>query len=510
MAVRNLSLSSEELNAANMTLERLNIAVKAMLESQGEGLFYFDKDGVCAGVYSKICQEFLESEPADRHIADVLKADGEQAQNLRSLIRLLFCARDNVMGFDDLIALAPSRYAHSRGLKIHLRYRPMRDGRGNLTGILVIATDRTNEEESLRAIAAREAEAGRILRIARNRNGFLRFLTDFRETFKDVEKRPVADVMRAVHTLKGQASFFWLKNMAETLNELEQSVQAMGAVSPQGIRDICGFYEPRLHGFLAEAVKIARDIWGGQFEADGQMRVIEMDRIRAFTDRIGERLGVRDDQAEDLAEACLREIAGLPVSKALRPFEAQLRDFADMAGKKIGPVRFEGQDILILPEAYTSVIDSLVHVASNIAEHGIESAGIREHAGKPAEGVVTVHVAHDDKNQSFTLDIQDDGAGIDVAALRGRLGEAAGDLSDDALLQHVFGMNVTTRREASLASGRGVGLSAVRAEVERLGGRVAVTSAAGKGARIGITLPLIWSLGGRARAGAKGAGTRLT
>jgi hypothetical protein len=68
IAVRNLDISSEELNASNFALERLSITTSAMMESLGQALLYFDKDGICSPVFSNACLMLLEGNPSGRHI----------------------------------------------------------------------------------------------------------------------------------------------------------------------------------------------------------------------------------------------------------------------------------------------------------------------------------------------------------------------------------------------------------------------------------------------------------
>ncbi len=149
---------------------------------------------------------------------------------------------------------------------------------------------------------------------------------------------------------------------------------------------------------------------------------------------------------------------------------------------------------MILPEAYTGVLDSLVHVASNIAEHGIESPLARNNAGKPREGTVTLRVTPAADGRSFMLEIGDDGGGIDVSFLRSRIGAAANDLNDHDLLQQIFGLHVTTRDSATATAGRGIGLNAVKNEVEKMQGRIEVHSKKGEGTTFCMTLPLVWTL----------------
>jgi two-component system chemotaxis sensor kinase CheA len=95
------------------------------------------------------------------------------------------------------------------------------------------------------------------------------------------------------------------------------------------------------------------------------------------------------------------------------------------------------------------------------------------------------------------LTVSDDGRGIDTARVlakaldKGLIApEAAGAMDPEAVFELLFRDDFSTRDEVSLLSGRGVGLAAVRAETERLGGAVQVRSEIGRGSQFVFTLPL--------------------
>jgi signal transduction histidine kinase/DNA-binding response OmpR family regulator len=146
-ALRNLELSSAELNQLNMKLETLNLSINAMLDSLGQGLLFFDHTGVCSPVYSKACETLLEGSPAGRNIADVLRLSPENRGMFLELLTMLFAQRTH-LSFDEVMALAPQTYPNSQGLVVTLAYKPVRTKSGALTNVVVVATDKTREKEA--------------------------------------------------------------------------------------------------------------------------------------------------------------------------------------------------------------------------------------------------------------------------------------------------------------------------------------------------------------------------
>jgi len=98
------------------------------------------------------------------------------------------------------------------------------------------------------------------------------------------------------------------------------------------------------------------------------------------------------------------------------------------------------------------------------------------------------------------VEMSDDGAGFDAAGCAGApstwaaLGGEGGGADRAAELRAGFPARALHRAEATDLSGRGVGLDAVKAAVEALGGKIGLRSAPGKGSRFTLELPLSVSM----------------
>ena len=158
MAMRNLTLSSSELTTSNLELERLNIANRAMLESLGQALLFFNQEGICGPGYSQACLALLEGAPAGKHVADVLKLEGMAHSDFASLIEVMFCHTMTAHSFEELAALAPQTYAHSLGLTVALSYRAMYAADGAVSGILLVATDISQKARAQAELKAKEEQ----------------------------------------------------------------------------------------------------------------------------------------------------------------------------------------------------------------------------------------------------------------------------------------------------------------------------------------------------------------
>jgi chemotaxis protein histidine kinase CheA len=80
------------------------------------------------------------------------------------------------------------------------------------------------------------------------------------------------------------------------------------------------------------------------------------------------------------------------------------------------------------------------------------------------------------------IELEDDGRGIDWDAVAARAAERGlPHATAEERMQTLFSRGFTTRTEVTEISGRGIGLAAVRAECEALGGRVEVASTPRRG-----------------------------
>lgn len=497
IAVRNLDISSEELNQSNLALERLNITTSAMMEGLGQALLFFDADGLCSAVFSKACLSLLECNPSGRHIADVLRMETEARDDFVPLIGLMFDGDATALSFDDLIALAPQYYAHSQGLHIALSYKPMRTPSGAIMGVLLVATDITQKIQSQEKLKQKEEQVMRTLRIAGNRASFVHALRSFHAVFATMENSAsLGDIRRDLHTIKGMANVFYLFDMARMLHEIEDRIKTLDEKNWRpGFAKICAEYRIRLDLSLDYARWLGREIWGMEFESGDDIISIPTGELARFGQDMRAMLDA-NKPPEEIERAFFERVASQAVYSLMGFFETQLMYFAENAGRTLRITHDKGDEVRVFPDIYRPFFDSLTHVARNIVDHAYEPAPLREILGKPPEMQVRIRTTYiEGAHDRFRLVISDDGQGISFDKVTKKLKEK-NKLKDGAqpheIIQHVFDADFTTRDSADMNAGRGIGMNAVKAEVEKLGGQLRVDSEEGKGTTLTMTLPVLW------------------
>ncbi|HSQ98379.1 MAG TPA: chemotaxis protein CheW, partial [Sphingomicrobium sp.] len=171
-----------------------------------------------------------------------------------------------------------------------------------------------------------------------------------------------------------------------------------------------------------------------------------------------------------------------------------VRDLSAELGKQV-LVDIEGGDVELDREMIEMIRDPLTHIIRNSVDHGIEKPAERLKAGKREIGILSV-AARQSGNQ-ILIDIHDDGRGIDGSRLVAKALDAGIIEKDDAAklghreqLALIFEAGLSTAKEVTSISGRGVGMDVVRSNIERIGGIVEVESRLGEGTRMTLRVPL--------------------
>ncbi|HET7603486.1 MAG TPA: response regulator [Gemmatimonadales bacterium] len=217
----------------------------------------------------------------------------------------------------------------------------------------------------------------------------------------------------------------------------------------------------------------------------------ELDALARQADRLS--TAVADDArglsqvTEELGQR-LRHLRMGRFSDTVALLPRVVRDLAQAAGKDVR-LEIVGADVEADRGVLDTIREALLHLVRNAVDHGIELPEARVARGKAPGGTVTV-AAHL-RGERLTITVADDGAGIDVDAVRRQLERRGRPVPADEqqLVRTLFQGGISTRREANEISGRGVGLDAAREAIETIRGRMDVTWAEGEGTTFTLECP---------------------
>ncbi len=187
------------------------------------------------------------------------------------------------------------------------------------------------------------------------------------------------------------------------------------------------------------------------------------------------------------------EIRMVPLSTTFQRMNRIVRDMSVKINKSVDLVLI-GQETEVDKNIIEHISDPLMHLIRNAIDHGLEESDEREAKGKSRTGTVTLEAKN--AGGDVWIIVRDDGKGLDrekilaKAAERGSLKKPAEEYTDREAFNFIFEAGLSTKEAVTGFSGRGVGMDAVNAELEKIGGTVVIESEKDKGSAINLKIPL--------------------
>jgi two-component system chemotaxis sensor kinase CheA len=345
-----------------------------------------------------------------------------------------------------------------------------------LRGALLVVSDVTREVERERRDAEQRELINVFERFTRDRVGFMEFFRESEALLSQIltpESGEPRLALRALHTLKGNCGIFGVESVVAVAHRLESSVIDSGSVpTSEQAAELTNAWR----SFTSRVLRLA----GTDAEPVVEVTHQELQTLEDLT------------QAHAPHAQLSATLALLKYERGivrLRRIAEQAKSLAQRLGKGELDVEVEaGSDVRFQTERWAPFWSSFTHVLRNALDHGIEDREARLAAGKPERAVLKL-VAKSDA-RALTIEISDDGRGIDWARVREKARERGLPSASEAeLVDALFYDGLSTAGELSEVSGRGVGMSAVRDAAQSLDGVVSVRSVPGIGTTISFGFP---------------------
>lgn len=188
------------------------------------------------------------------------------------------------------------------------------------------------------------------------------------------------------------------------------------------------------------------------------------------------------------------ELRTTPLARVLDNLPRTARQIAERLGKRV-EVTLLGAELELDRSILDRLGEPLLHIVRNAVDHGLERPADRLAAGKEEVGQLVIEARR--QKDCILVEVRDDGRGIDLRKVLGRAIEAglvhpdlAEDLPPEQIAAFVFEPGLSTAGEVSDVSGRGVGMDAVKATIESLGGSVELGTEPGRGTRTTLVVPI--------------------
>lgn len=448
-----------------------NKQMRLVMDNVDQGLLTVDRDGVVAVERSAVVDRWLgECSVGERFADSLARVDQRTAEAFETGFDQLLMG---ILPFEVAIDQFPSEMSFD-GRYFGLEYTPISDN-DELVQLLVVVTDRTAIVRQEQLETEQRETMSLLERSRRDQVGFLEFFEEAKILVRAITENHCEDaalLKRTVHTLKGNTMLYDVRSVAKICERMEDDMSETGGRPKEAMLAELG----ERWGRITDSLRVVID-------AD------ERDVVQ-----------VRPDEYRELLEKALatptnRELAELLMSLKLERTQERLERVGEQAqrignrlGKRDIQVEIRDGGLRLEPSRWATFWQDFVHVVRNAVDHGLESEDERVARDKQGGGTLTLATEVD--GDVFSIRIHDDGRGIDWDRVRAKAAEAGLPHETRADLEAaLFHDGLTTRSEATVYSGRGVGLSAVRTACEERGGEIRVESRLGEGTAFEFRFP---------------------
>ena len=476
----------EEIHELNTNLEarieEKTAKVTTLLNNAGQGFLTFDKEFIIDAEYSKECEKLLGKAIAHNDIASILFQNSNKVESFKNNI-LDMLDTNNSMARKSMISLLPNEVIlNKRALK--LEYKILED-----SNIMLILTNISSQKKLERKVKKEQSILKMIVTIIGDSDVFYDVKKDFEYFIDNLQNNVnmkktslynINELYRAIHTFKGSFLQLFMNDTAKKLHEVESQLSEFLIDSTKITNDdILEFLlDTEFKLFMNSDLNNINELLGQEFLNNDNFVSIDRETIKNIENQYISL--IQNNHIENETSNCLLDDIKCLSQKSLK---SQLNSYprltlqtAQRLEKEVYEFEIIGDDDVLISDNHKPFIKSLIHLFRNSVDHGIETPEQRDELEKDEIGTISCSFTND--NDKIKIIISDDGAGINVEKIKEKISSSidTSTLTDDEVYQYIFQDNLSTKDEVTDTSGRGVGMSAVKAELEKLNGTIKIQS----------------------------------
>lgn len=485
-------------------LLKATISLKNLLNNAGQGFLSFGHNLLVNEEYSTECQNlFGRQDLVYKKIPELLyPEDVHQQIFIKELLLEILQEKDNFRR-DILFSLLPEEVTiNNKFIKLSFKliYNNHKD---NSDVFMLILTD-INEKRLLQNQMMEERKTLKmIIRAMTNHDDFVEIIKDYQiftlseahQLFAERHSLTISlsEFFRIIHTFKGSFSQLGMINIDGKLHDLETKISHLrDNIDDQTKEDFLNLIDSlHMSGWLEDDLKILKDHLGEHFFTDRIIKIPES-KLLKLEEKLHTLLSPFECQ-EILPD--MKQLRYKAFRELLRTYPEYVQNLAVKLEKLVAPLIIVGGETAVDSKRYLGFTRSLVHIFRNALDHGLETPNVRLENGKEEFGTIKCRI--EIIENSLSLIVTDDGSGINVKAIREKaLAQGIFDfetcikLPDEEIMLLIFNENLSTKEDVTMLSGRGLGLAAVKTELDKIGGKVTIESSLGLGTKFHFTIPL--------------------
>jgi len=473
--------------------------VKDLLNNAAQGFLSFDKDFLIDGEYSVECEKLLGKDLRGKDISLLLFNKNEKKIDFFKETMMDALNEKNELTSSLMLSLLPTELIINKRA-IVINYKILSNN--NFMLILTNVTDKKKlqtkikkEQNTLKMIIS---IIGDSLQFYETNESFKQFCKDsvlyINPTHSSDEN---ANTLHALlHTFKGLFAQLYMINTTKRIHDIESKIIEFTENNEANITLKNLIESLELENSMDEDLKIIAQTLGENFLTEHNYIKIDEELINKLEGKILAFCSLSLEQKEECDNILydIKKIKNKSLKYYLSIYPKLSHQLCLSLNKSIHPFEISGQNNIFVSAKFKPFINSLIHVFRNSCDHGIETKEVRNSLGK--NGVGTIGCEFKLLDDNLYIDIYDDGKGIELNSLKSKIiqnnlstQEELNSLSKDEIISFIFDSNLSTQESISHLSGRGVGLSCVKSELEKLNGSVSVETQLNKGTKFSFVMP---------------------
>lgn len=472
------------------TIEEKDNNMNSLLSALPLGIFYFDKDGKISKESSIATGDIFPSFPEYKNMLDFYQMNGCNTSQISNIIKAAF---GNAIPFNSAALLLPDRLERHDGSGqriIQLEYRPRFISKKKLERIIVIAEDITEKERALKETKSLTERVKRISTVSSDIPGFKEFLISANELFYEIniqiinyDKTILNDLKRNLHSLKGTLGVFIFSECVTLVDDIEN----LFTLEKFAIEDVSKMIKTTQELFQAQSLDITQLL---EINQDSILKFVNYSKLKKYKEE-----AMLSNSSEKIL--AFHDLELFPCNLVFAKYKkhAQLISSNHQSKNIVFTIQdLESDEITF--EEIRKLDTLLTHLINNSIEHGIEEQIDRVTKGKNSFGTIKLQCNRVNKTM-LKISLVDDGKGIctkklvEVALEKKIIDENfIQNASEAEKLDLIFKPGFSTKSEISELSGRGIGLDAVKTQLELSGGKISIVTQIDLGTTFTMLFPI--------------------
>ncbi len=465
----------------------LSDKIANLLNNAGEGFLSFDSDLIIENTLSRESLNLLGDDIAGKNIAQLLYAEDDKKRVLFEDIIKNIVSEGDEFSKEMLISLLEKELIFKDKI-LKLEYKLLENNR-----FMLVISDISDKKVLERKIENKDRVQKMVVAAVSNYDEFFDLISEYKIFIREIDmfadEGSISELYRKIHTFKGLFAQKEMVNLVQGLHLVESQISSCkNNCTKETISSVLN--NASFETWLEKDMKILIKVLGDDFLNNKNKISIDLSSLERIEQKIISLSKQFKEQNSEFDNVIceLKSFRASSLKDLLSSYPTLTQQISKKLEKPIYAFEIEGERSVKVPVSHKPFIKSLVHVFRNSVDHGVESMEERMELGK--DEMASISCKFSQNKDELVIEISDDGKGIDVDILKSKIVEKGvftlqevEKLSHKEQLKLIFAESVSTKDSVSELSGRGIGLSAVKAELDKLNGSIEVVSEKNRGTK---------------------------